>query len=87
MTSVSFTEQCYEAIGTSVAPVSQEESRGTRKVSDLGEAVQLVSRNAGTETPARPEGFVPTASRRHRLKHEVRYSPPETGSACRLPDP
>lgn len=52
MTSVSFTEQCYEAIAMSVAPVSQKESRGTRKFSDLGEVVQLVSRNAGTETPA-----------------------------------
>lgn len=52
MTSVSFTEQCYEAMATITAPVSRNESRGTRKFSDLGEVVQLVSRNAGTETPA-----------------------------------
>lgn len=51
MTYILYTEQCYEVI-TIMMPILHKGSRGTRKFRGLGEVVQLLSRNAGTETPA-----------------------------------
>lgn len=84
---IPFTEQCSEAITAILMPTLHKESRGTRKFSDLAEVVQLVSGKAGIGTPARLECFVLTSSRIHGLRGEVSHSPPETGSACLLPDP
>lgn len=68
-------------------PDLHKKSRGTRKFSDLGEAVQLESGNAGTGIPAGLGSLVLMPSRIHGLRDEESYSPPETGSAFLLPDP
>lgn len=76
---ISLTEQCYEAITTSIMTLSCKERRSKRKHSDLSEVVQLGSENAGTGMPAGLESFVLMSSRIHWLRDQVSHSPPERG--------